>query len=162
MLASGGKNLGSQYHTEQSEYTLQSVNHHLYWIAPLVYNNVWANLGNFQSPGYVAVDAEDPNSSATLHTGYHLRYIPDALLNQELLRHVYLSGYTYGDLADPTLEVDDSWNPYFTVSLMQPTRGFTGEVVKRVLIVDPQSGAIQNVAPNQVPGWVDRIIPATR
>jgi hypothetical protein len=89
-----------------------------------------------------------------------LRYLPDALLNQELLRHVYLSGYTYGDLADPTLEVDDSWTPYFTISLMQPTRGFTGEVVKRVLIVDPQSGAIQNFAPNQVPGWVDRIIPS--
>lgn len=160
VLASGGKNLGSQYHTEQSEYTLQSVNHHLYWIAPLVYNNVWANLGNFQSPGYVAVDAEDPNSVATLHTGYHMRYLPNALLNQELLRHVYLSGYTNGDLADPTLEVDDSWNPYFTVSLMQPTRGFTGAVVQHVLIVDPQSGAIQDLAPDKVPGWVDRIIPS--
>ncbi|MEO7002467.1 MAG: hypothetical protein ABI068_11625 [Ktedonobacterales bacterium] len=159
-LASGGQNLGSIYHTEQAAYTLQSVRKHLYWIAPLVYNNVYANLGNWQSPGYVVVDAEDPNVSATLRTGYHMRYLPGAILNQDLLRHVYLSGYTYGNLVDPTLEVDDSWRPYFTISLMQPTRGFTGDVVKRVLVVDPQTGDIANDAPNTVPSWVDRIIPA--
>lgn len=160
VLAQGGQNLGSTYHTDRTAYTLQSVKGHLYWIAPLVYNNVWANIGNWQSPGFVAVDAEDPNASAKLYTGLHLRYLPDAILNQDLLRHVYLSGYTNGDLVDPTLEVDDSWRPFFTISLMQPTRGFTGQVVQRVLLVDPQTGAIQNLAPQDVPSWVDRIIPA--
>jgi hypothetical protein len=159
-LASGGQNLGSIYHTENSEYTLQSVRGHLYWISPLVYNNVWANLGQWQSPGYVVVDAEDPNASPQLRTGYHMRYLPDALLNQDLLRHVYLSGYVNGDLADPTLEVDDNWRPYFTVSLMQPTRGFTGEVVSRALVVDTQTGAIASYPPAKVPAWVDRVIPA--
>ena len=159
-LASGGQNLGSVYHTEQTEYTLQSVRGHLYWIAPLVYNNVWANLGHWESPGYVVVDAEDPNTAPQLRTGYHMRYLPDALFNQDLLRHVYLSGYTNGNLADPTLEVDDSWRPYFTISLMQPTRGFTGDVTQRVLVVDSQTGAIANDALSAVPSWVDRIIPA--
>jgi hypothetical protein len=159
-LASGGQNLGSLYHTEQAEYTLQSVQGHLFWIAPLVYNNVWANLGHWESPGYVVVDAEDPNAAPHLRTGYHMRYLPDALFNQDLLRHVYLSGYTNGNLADPTLEVDDSWRPYFTISLMQPTRGFTGDVTQRVLVVDSQTGVIANDAPSAVPAWVDRIIPA--
>ena len=143
-----------------TEYTLQSVRGHLYWIAPLVYNNIWANLGQWQSPGYVVVDAEDPNALPQLRTGYHMRYLPDALLNQDLLRHVYLSGYVNGDLADPTLEVDDNWRPYFTVSLMQPTRGFTGEVVSRVLVVDTQTGAIASYPLSKVPTWVDRVIPA--
>ncbi|MFI5272591.1 MAG: hypothetical protein ACHQ4H_06100 [Ktedonobacterales bacterium] len=160
VLAASGQNLGSVYHTERTEYTLQSVAGHLYWIAPLVYNNVWANLGNMTSPGFVAVDAEDPNTTPVLHIGLHLRYLPDAILNQDLLRHVYLSGYTGGDLVDPTLEVNDQWKPYFTISLMQPTRGFTGEVVKRVLLVDPVTGAIQDLAPDKVPAFVDRIIPA--
>lgn len=160
VLASGGNNLGSTYHTEQQEYTLQSVKKHLYWVAPLVYNNVFANLGHFESPGFVAVDAEDPNATPRLHVNYHMRYLPDALLNQELLRHVYLSGYTNGNLADPTLEVDDNWKPYFTVSLMQPSRGFTGDVVREVLLVDAQSGAITPYAPQDVPAFVDRIIPA--
>jgi hypothetical protein len=160
VLAANGQNLGSTYHTEQTGYTLQSVNGHLYWIAPLVYNNVWANLGRLESPGFVVVDAEDPNAEPQLRTGYHLRYLPDAILNMDLLRHAYLSGYTDGNLEDPTLEVDNSFRPYFTVSLMQPTRGFTGEVVRRVLLVDPQSGAITSYAPGGVPAFVDRIIPA--
>ncbi len=159
-LASGGQNLGSLYHTKNAEYTLQSVRGHLYWIAPLVYNNVWANLGQWQSPGYVVVDAEDPNASPQLRTGYHMRYLPDALLNQDLLRYTYLSGYVNGNLADPTLEVDDNWRPYFTVSLMQPTRGFTGEVVTRALVVDTQTGAIASYPLSKVPSWVDRVIPA--
>jgi hypothetical protein len=160
VLAASGQNLGSIYHTDRTEYVLQSVKGHLYWVAPLVYNNVWANLGNMTSPGFVAVDAEDPNVSPQLHTGLHLRYLPDAILNQDLLRHVYLSGYTNGDLVDPTLEVDDNWKPYFTISLMQPTRGFTGDVVKRLLLVDPQTGAVQDLAPDKVPAFVDRIVPA--
>jgi hypothetical protein len=159
VLASNGQNLGSLYHTDQGEYTLQSVRGHLYWIAPLVYNNVWANLGRWESPGFVVVDAEDPNVQPKLMTGYHMRYLPDALFNQELSRHVYLSGYTNGDLEEATLEVDDNWQPYFTITLMQPSRGFTGEVVKSVLLVDPQSGSIHSYQLGQVPSWVDRVIP---
>jgi hypothetical protein len=160
-VLAANKKLGSFYHTELVDYTLQAVDGHLYWIAPLVYNNVWANLGNWKSPGFVAVDAEDPSVPPKLHTGLHMRYLPGALFNQDLLRHVYLSGYTNANLADPTLEVNDNWKPYFTISLMGPTRGFTGDVVKRVLLVDPQSGAIQSFAPQEVPPWVDRIIPAS-
>jgi hypothetical protein len=160
-LASTGQNLGSQYHTDKGSYTLQSVKGHLYWIAPLIYNNVWANLGNWQSPGYVQVDAEDPNVQATLRTGFHMRYLPGAILNQDLLRHVYLSGYAYANLADPTLEVDDSGTPYFTISLMTPSRGFTGQVIPKALVVDPQSGAIKEYALKDVPSWVDRIVPSS-
>jgi hypothetical protein len=160
VLASNGQNLGSTYNTDPTSYTLQSVNHHLYWIAPLVYNNIFANLGHLESPGYVVVDAENPDVSPTLRTGYHLRYLPGAILNQDLLRHVYLSGYTSGNLVDPTLEVRDDWRPFFTISLMQPSRGFTGDKVASVLLADPQTGAIQSYRPDRVPSWVDRIIPA--
>src|SRR5262249_43887663 len=160
VLAQGGQNLGSTYHTDSGEYTLQSVKGRLYWIAPLIYNNVFANLSNPESPGFVAVNAEDPNASPDLHTGLHMRYLPDAILNQEIVRHVYLSGYTNGDLADPTLEVDDNWRPFFTISLMQPSRGFTGQVLSRVLLVDAQTGGIKSFAPKDVPAFVDRIVPA--
>ncbi|HEX8982604.1 MAG TPA: hypothetical protein VF792_07540 [Ktedonobacterales bacterium] len=159
-LASSGQNLGSVYHTEPTSYTLQSVRGHLYWIAPLVYNNVYANLGKWESPGYVVVDAEDPNMEPQLRTGYHMRYLPEALFNQDLLRHVYLSGYTTGNLADPTLEVDDNWRPYFTISLMQPTRGFIGDVTQRVLLVDSQTGDITSYPLSATPRWVDRVIPS--
>jgi len=160
VLGQNGKNLGSKYHFEQTQYTLQSVKQHLYWIAPLVYNNIFANLGNYDTPAFVAVDAENPDAQPQIRDGYHLHYVPNALLNQDLLRHVYLSGYTYGILSDPTLEVNDDWQPFYTISVLQPTHGFTGNALREVLLVDPQSGAITKYTPKDVPTWVDRVVPA--
>ena len=165
ILGSNGQNLGSSYSIDPSSYVLQSINHHLYYVAQLMYNNVFANLASPRTPGFVVVDAENPQAIPRLFTdqvqvGSSLAYLPGALLNQDLLRHVYLSGYTYGRLVDPTLELDDSYHPYWTISLMQPTRGYTGDVLSEVLIVDAHTGDIKAYQPQQVPSWVDRVMPA--
>ncbi len=162
ILGSNGQNLGSQYNLDPTSYTLQSIDHHLYYVAPLTYNNLFVNLSNSSTPGFVVVDAEDPQQVPKLYTGEgdSLAFIPGAIFNEDLLRHVYLNGYTYGRLVDPTLELDDSFHPYWTISLMQPSRGFTGDVLSQVLIVDAHTGAIQAYAPQNVPSWVDRVMPA--
>ena len=165
VLGSNGQNLGSSYSIDPGSYTLQSINRHLYYVAPLIYNNLFVNLANPHTPGFVVVDAEDPQAVPQLRTdqtqaGTSLAYLPGALLNQDLLRHVYLSGYTYGRLADPTLELDDSYHPYWTISLLQPTRGYTGEALNEVLIVDAHTGDIKKYLPQNVPAWVDRIMPS--
>lgn len=178
VLGSNGQNLGSSYSIDPTTYTLQSIKHHLYYVAPLEYNNIFVNLSNSSTPGFVIVDAEDPQAVPQLCTnssqsslcptnGASLAYLPGALLNQDLVRHVYLSGYTYGKLVDPTLELDDSFHPYWTISLMQPTRGYTGDVLNQVLIVDAHTGDISvkdpkasASSPNAVPAWVDRVIPS--
>src|SRR5215467_1833352 len=165
ILGSNGQNLGSTYGIDPNSYVLQSINHHLYYAAPLMYNNVFANLANPMTPGFVVVDAENPQAIPKLYTnqvqpGSSIAYLPGALLNQDLLRHVYLSGYTYGRLVDPTLELDDNFHPYWTISLMQPTRGYTGDVLSEVLIVDAHTGNITDYKPQNVPAWVDRVMPA--
>ena len=110
----------------------------------------------------MVVDAENPQAQPTLHTSASdsIAYLPGAILNQDLIRHIYLSGYTYGRLVDPTLELDDSFHPYWTISLMQPTRGYTGDVLSQVLIMDAHTGVITVYAPNRVPLWVDRVMPS--
>ncbi len=162
VLGSTGQNLGSAYNIDEGSYTLQSINHHLYYVAQLSYNNVFVNLSNPTTPGYVLVDAEDPQKAPVLHTEEwaKIAFLPGALLNQDLLRHVYLSGFTYGKLVDPTLELDDQFHPYWTISLMQPSRGFTGDVLSEVLIVNAHTGEVTKYAPKAVPGWVDRVMPS--
>jgi hypothetical protein len=162
ILGSNGQNLGSSYSLDSGSYTLQSINHHLYYVAPLTYNNIFINLANSSTPGFVVVDAENPNAQPTLRTapGDSIAYLPGAILNQDLIRHVYLSGYTYGRLVDPTLELDDSYHPYWTISLMQPTRGYTGDVLNQVLLVNAHTGDITVYAPNKVPSWIDRVMPS--
>lgn len=161
-LGSTGQNLGSAYSLDPGSYTLQSIGHHLYYVAPLTYNNIFINLSNSSTPGFVVVDAEDPNAQPTLHTSPSdsIAYLPGAILNQDLIRHVYLSGFTYGRLVDPTLELDDSFHPYWSISLMQPTRGYTGDVLSQVLIVDAHTGDIKVYQPKDVPLWVDRVMPS--
>src|SRR5262249_50267795 len=95
VLGSTGQNLGSAYMLDPDSYTLQSINKHLYYVAPLSYNNLFVNLSNPRTPGFVVVDAEDPQAVPKLYTedtnpGSALTYLPGALLNQDLLRHVYL------------------------------------------------------------------------
>jgi hypothetical protein len=164
-LGSNGQNLGSSYGLDPSSYTLQSINRHLYYVAPLSYNNVFANLASPTTPGFMVVDAEDPEVIPQLYTnqvraGTSIAYLPGALLNQDLLRHVYLSGYTYGRLLDPTLELDDNFHPYWTISLMQPIRGYAGDDLREILIVDAHTGEIKKYSPQNVPAWVDRVMPA--
>lgn len=166
ILGSNGQNLGSAYSIDPSSYTLQSINHHLYYAAPLIYNNIFVNLSNSSTPGFVVVDAENPQAVPQLYTnqtlaGSSIAYLPGAILNQDLLRHVYLSGYTYGNLVDPTLELNDQFHPYWTISIMQPTRGYTGNVLSQVLLVDAHTGDIKVYKPQDVPAWVDRVMPAS-
>ncbi len=162
ILGSTGANLGSSYSLDPGSYTLQSINRHLYYVAPLSYNNIFINLSNSSTPGFVVVDAEDPNAQSTIHTSSSdsIAYLPGAILNQDLIRHVYLSGYTYGRLVDPTLELDDTFHPYWTISFMQPTRGYTGDVLSQVLLVNAHTGDITVYQPNKVPLWVDRVMPS--
>jgi hypothetical protein len=162
VLGSNGQNLGSTYSIDPNSYTLQSINHHLYYVGPLMYNNIFANLNSPTTPGFVVVDAENPEQVPVLHTeaSASLAVLPGALLNQDLLRHVYLSGYTYGKLVDPTLELDDNYHPYWTISLMQPSRGYIGDVLTEVLIVNAHTGEIKKYLPQDVPSWVDRVMPA--
>jgi hypothetical protein len=171
VLGSNGQNLGSSYNIDPTTYTLQSIRQHLYYVAPLAYNNIFVNLSNSNTPGFVIVDAEDPqavpelctNSAHSAHcptNGASLAYLPGAIFNQDLVRHVYLSGYTYGKLVDPTLELDDNFHPYWTISLMQPTRGYIGDALSEVLIVDAHTGDITKYLPKNVPTWVDRVMPS--
>ncbi len=162
-LANNGNNLGSIYQTEQEGYTLQGVKGHLYWIAPLVYVSEWSRMGFGLDDigtrgGFVAVDAENPNANVQIHQEHNLIYLPEMYWGRNLLRHVYSSGYFYGALAQPTIEVDDNWKPYFTVSYTVPKRTVRGDVIEKVLLVDPASGEIQEYAPDKVPAWVDRFM----
>lgn len=165
-IGAAGNNLGSLYHVSKDDFTLQSVGNHLYWIAPLRYNNFFSLLSSPEIPGFAAADAEDPNGTAKILTQnpvtgdtYQLHYYPGAAFGQDIRRCVFRAGYTQGNLADPTLEVDDSWNPYYTITYTQMQQANWVEQIKTVLLVDPHTCGIQAYAPDQVPSWVDRAMP---
>lgn len=169
VLSTTGQNLGSKFHFEHDEYVLQSVHlngqDNLYWIAPMNYNNVQQQVNNYDSPGYVMVDAENPNTSPILVekdlTGRSVQFHYNIGLpgDRDLVRHLYLQGYNQCNLVDPTVEVDNSLRPWFTVLCADSLNGFEGFTIKSVILVDPTSGKAQSYAPGKQPSWIDRVVP---
>jgi hypothetical protein len=158
--------LSTLYQVLKSELTLQTINNHLYYAVPLEYQSTYTQFGWFghkyfpTSPGYVRVDAEDPNRPGQLFVGgkYEMKYFPGAAFSENLLRHIYEGGYTHGDLDDPTLEVADDGTPYFTVTYNKYKRVVDGEFIEKVLVVNAGTGVIETYDLGKVPAWVDRVM----
>jgi hypothetical protein len=109
----------------------------------------------------IVVSAENPDTPAELRQRAPLRYIPSALLNNNLARHVY---FRYGTEAilETTLQLDADGNPQYVCTLGRPTIGWSGEVVTSVVIVDPSTGAMRRIARDDfatLPPWVSRVYP---
>src|SRR3989344_569349 len=138
--------------------TIQIINDHLYWVAPLEFGNFIKWFQFKTSPGYIIVDAEDENAKAERIDNKNMKYIQSALFQSNLYRHVYQK-YSHHRLEDFTFEIDENNNPKWVVSLVKPTIWFTGEKVEGVVIVDPENGDMEFYSLDKLPLWVDRAIP---
>jgi hypothetical protein len=144
------------------DYSVQSENGRLVWVAPLDFQGAIQWIARGTSPGVIVVSAENPDAPAELRQRQPMRYIPSALLNTNLQRHVYM---TYGTelLLETTLQLDANGDPKYIVTLGRPTIGWSGEVVTAVVIVDPATGAMQRIPRDQfanLPAWISRVFPA--
>lgn len=165
-------NLSTSYQMGPAE--IQSVNDHLYWIFGLDFSGwrTWDRVGQI-SPGYIVVDAEDPEGEATVKLGYKMKYTPSAFFDSKLQRYLYTNGYAGYSVDDLSLEVDDNWQPFYTASLNKRTIKNSGEIPVGMIVVDPQTGKITrykiakaevNLQSGEVkhfdgetPAWVDRV-----
>lgn len=151
-------NLGINY--EVGALSVQKVNGRLFWVAPLEFRSFWKWLTFKTSPGYILVDAEDPQKPAEVKTGYDLRYMESAYFFSNLKRHTYLRHGRYR-LVEPSFELDDQFKPWVIYSMLRPSVGLTGEKVVGAVLVDPQTGAMTPCMVGEAPEWVDRIVPET-
>ncbi|MCA9803742.1 MAG: hypothetical protein KC777_17345 [Cyanobacteria bacterium HKST-UBA02] len=159
-ITQGGAELSSFYMVREQDWVKVSVKEHTYWVAPLVYASDWMQfIGSVEdSPGFISVDAEDPNGEVKSHLHHTLKVVPNGYWMRSLERYVYYSGYTDGQLDDPTFEVDDEWQPYYTMTYTQPAFVIGGEVMKKMIVVNANTGEIKDYAPAQVPTWIERVM----
>jgi hypothetical protein len=151
--------LGTYYRV--GDFNVQAVRGKLVWVAPLEFNGAVQWLSRGTSPGVIVVDAENPDTPAELRRRRPLRYVPSALLNDNLYRHVYL---TYGreQILETTLQLDDNGDPKYLATLGRPTIGWSGQRVTGVVLVDPESGAMTRYGRDDfdhLPPWVSRVYP---
>ena len=151
--------LGAYY--EVGDFNIQIESGHLVWVAPLEFRDAikWFLRGT--SPGVIIVSAENPNASTEVRQREAMRYIPSALLNYNLRRHVYLR-YGFEQILEQTLQLDDRGVPQYLVTLGRPTIGWSAQRVTAVVIVNPATGDMQRIPAQdfaKLPAWVSRVMP---
>jgi len=151
--------LGTYYRV--GTYNIQVENGRLVWVAPLDFQGPIQWLVRRSSPGVIVVSGENPDAAAELRQRAPMHYIPSALLNDNLYRHVY---FRYGseEILETTLQIDDHGEPKYLATLGRPTIGWSGERVTAVVIVNPATGAMTRTARADfasLPSWVRRVYP---
>lgn len=154
--------LGSQ--TEIGEFTIQKVNDELYWVAPLLHTGFFKWYNNSGgTPGYVMVSATNERDVKLIQDvkgkPVKIKYQPGAFFGSRIDRHVYFSGYATVGLEDFNFEIDDNGHPYWIVTKYKKRIGFAGNDATGVLVVDAETGVIQEYDIANTPLWVDRIQP---
>ncbi len=154
--------LGSQYNIDPT-YTLVSTPTSILRVSPLEYQDIvkWFQNRNTGVPNYIRVNVNDASDVSLVNLAKGMKYVPSAFFDQDLLRHVRFK-YRTDILQDFSFEVDDSGNPYYVLSIVQPKIGFFGGMdAVGVIVVNPIDGSMNKYAVDEVPAWVDRVQPTT-
>ncbi len=164
LTSSPDANLGSKYKIDADAYDLQSIAGHRYWVAPLEFANFAdsMNFGEPMSPGYVVVDAQDPNKDAFLKLGYSMTLFEEGNFGLNLNRHLYNQGYTGGMLVDAKFEADDNWKPHWVVTyIRRPFGGIAGREITKVIVVDvsERTPKVVEYKFGEQPHWIERANP---
>lgn len=120
-------------------------------------------------PGYILVDATNKSGSAEwkpLEAGQEISFVNGSLWwwdDQLLDRHVYF-GFALPQNAKIAelsgMELDDDLAPWYTATVMKPVVGYTAYEPFSFLVISPVTGKVTEYALDEVPDWVDRILPA--
>lgn len=150
--------LGSQYDIS-NEYMLINVNDSVYRVSSLEYQDFYKWIQNREVgiPSYVSVNVNDPSDVQLVDLAFGMKYAPSAFFNEDLLRHVRFS-YRTEIFESMNFEIDDMGNPFYIVTVKEPSIGwFGGWDTEALIVVDAVSGEMNKYAIEDAPSWVDHI-----
>lgn len=151
--------LGSQAYL--GEPTIQMVNDNLVWAVPLHHSGFFKWLTKMDgADGYIIVSATNTNDVKYMEN-YKIKYQPNSFFFDDILRHARLgaNGALFKGITDYSFEIDDSGKPYWVITTYKYLRGFALPEADGVIIMDAQTGKMENYKLNEIPEWVDRVQP---
>lgn len=155
--------------------TIQMVDGKLYWVVPLLHSGFFKWLANIDNgtPGYIMVSATNSQDIRFIREvngkALNLRYQSNSYFNQDLKRHLYLSGITGVAMAGDTFEIDDNGEPYWTITIYNKKIGVRGNEALGLATVHAGTGEVKyyplirtdtGFDDRLIPEWVDRVQPS--
>lgn len=161
-LVSEDAALGSVAHI--GKYTHQKVGEDLYYVAPIEHSGFWKwNKMKEGTPGYIIVNAHNQKDVRLVKEvngkPVRLKYQLGGCFRDYLPRHIYKNGYRTIGQFEYEFELDDEGNPFWVVPCYDKKVGYSGKNIEKVLVVDPQTGKIDEYTPEDMPAWIDRAEP---
>lgn len=155
--------LGSR--AKLGEFNIQQVKGELYWVAPLSHKGFFKWLNKPEgTPGYVMVSASNERDVQLIQKvngkDIFIKYQKESFFGDYIKRYVYLNGYMSRGITDFSFEIDDNMNPYWVVTIFKKTVGFGGSDATGVVVVNAQTGEINEYSIENAPKWIDRIQPS--
>ena len=151
------------FKTPEGEEMSETFHNEKVWVMPLEHRGFWKWMSNDVTDGYCIVSAHNPSRIffVTELNGkpLKLRYLNSGFFGDYIKRHVRTNGYASCGLTDYSIELDDNGNPFWVISVYNPTIGFSGDEITGVIIVDVQTGSIEEYSIEDAPQWVDLIQP---
>ena len=149
--------------TAEGQKITETFNNEKVWVMPLEHKGFWKWRKNRTTDGYCIVSAHNPGRIFFIKEingeALKLRYLMSACFSDYIERHVRTNGYAAYGLNEYSMELDDNGYPYWVITIYEPTIGFGGEDATGVLIVDMQTGEINEYSIADTPEWVDLIQP---
>lgn len=147
--------LGNSSKYTLGTFTKQSINGEVVWVTPVEYGDFMRAKGG--TSGYFVVDAFDTATEVQVKEDTYY-YMPSAIFSKDLKRHVR-SEMPTKVLFDEMFQVDDEGNAFWVVPYGYYKYYRFVPVIEGVAIVNPTSGEMTSYSLDEVPAWVDTIIP---
>lgn len=131
---------------------------HFYYVYPLSFQTLGkAKDANHLVPGYIQVDAENPEAKAKYVPTSPIKYYiggRDEHSIDRLIWHAF-PGYFVDGLK---FDVRDDGKPFYTGTLNTPEVRWQKSIPRLVLTVDAETGEVMTYELAETPPWVDRVI----
>lgn len=156
---------GAQYSIDSQIFTIISVERggktELIRVTPLEYASEFVALSRMKKGtiGYIEVNVVTKEANLVkFDDNDGLKYMPSAILNYDLDRHIYFS-YPTAIYSEKHFEIDNEGNPYWVIPTYKKEIGvFNGATPSYILIVNPITGEINKYERGSEPEWTQRCV----
>ena len=146
----------SQFYVSNN-YTQINYNNSIVRVTPLEYNGFFKYINNRKKgvTGYITVNSVS-GESKLIKLDKGMKYMPSAILNEDLYRHLRLS-YPLDIFDEENFEIDNEGSPYWIIPVVKYKGVGLRKDISHVIILDPITGKSKKYKVEDVPTWVDHV-----
>ncbi|MBE1553154.1 hypothetical protein [Sporosarcina limicola] len=133
---------------------IQKVDGKFVYIAPVEFSGFFKWFNGKTTPGYFTMSATDSSDNPKF-VKTEMAYTPSSFFHKQVERHMRMEMPNLIFYGDVQLEIDDEGKPHYIRSYGNFITARNGFDVKGIVMVNPETGAVEKYALADVPEFID-------